>query len=631
MAQTHYVMDYETMINLFVAVFVHYKTDEEKVFIIHALRDDTDEFLKFLEKNKKNKEWHISFNGLNFDSQITEIILRTKDFRTMTTEARLNLIYTSAQKIIHSKDPWPEYPEWKLSIAQLDIYKMNHWDNPNKRASLKWIQCITDWHNVQEMPIHHSTPVYTWEEINQVSGYCRNDVLSTKRARIKQKYGLQCYSYSNTKLGSELLLKMYCDLTGNEKREVRGYRTNRTAIPIKDIIFPYVKFQTPELIGFHEMIKQSVITSTKKGFEYTLKYKGYEFFIGAGGIHQCIQPGIYKAEGDDIIEDEDVASLYPSLGCQNGMYPAHLGPEFFKVYKHEIVDVRLGEKAKPKAERDMAIIEGFKEAANASYGNSNSPFSWLYDPQYTMQTTINGQLSILMLVEDLLTRIPGAVLLQTNTDGLTLKYNKKYKQLYHDIGSEWEKKTKLTLEYASYEAMYIWDTNNYIALKNKNEAKCKGRFEWEEFVKYKHTHLHKNKSYLIVAKAVYNFFVNNITPEDYLKSNRNIFDYCAFVRLKSNWILKQLCIEKGEVMRSTLQSTFRYYVSKKGCKVIKANVDDGREIQLEAGPILITDYCNAVKLPWEEYGVDEKFYLDKIYNELDQLVPKKSQQLTLPW
>jgi hypothetical protein len=634
-------MDFETMCNLFVAVFVHYKTDEKKVFVIHHERDDTVEFLEFLDHNRRFHEWHISFNGLHFDSQITEAILRNKNFINMSTEDRVSFIYQTSQNIINRVEKWPEYPEWKLSIKQIDVFKINHWDNVNKKSSLKWIQCMIDWHNVQEMPIHHTQYVTELEDIVMIIDYCTNDVLSTKkvyqlsqpllevRLSVQKKYNLPCINYSNTKLGSELLLKLYCELTGKEKKIVKEYRTNRPAIPVGPIIFPYVEFKTPELQGFLHMMKQQVITTTKHGFEYTLKYKGYEFFIGAGGIHQCIKSGIYKAEGDDIIDDADVGSLYPNLGCQNGMFPAHLGPEFFHVYKGEIVDVRMAEKAKPKAERDMAIIEGFKEAANASYGNSNQIHSWLYDPQYTMQTTINGQLSILMLVEELLTRIPGALLLQTNTDGLTLKYNKKYKPVYEEISKEWEKKTKLTLEFASYEAMYIWDVNNYIALKSKTDAKCKGRFEWEEFVKYKYTHLHKNKSYLIVAKAIFAFFVHNIMPEDYLKSNRNIFDYCAFAKLKGNWIFKQTCIIAGEVFRETLQKTLRYYVSTDGCKITKKNVDDGREIQLEAGKWVVTDYCKAVERPWQEYHVDEKFYLEQIYAEIERLVPKKSPQLKL--
>ena len=71
----HWVMDYETLSNCFVAVFKHYKTEEQKVFVIHELRDDRDDFIKFLKRNINKREWHISFNGLAFDAQVTHYIL----------------------------------------------------------------------------------------------------------------------------------------------------------------------------------------------------------------------------------------------------------------------------------------------------------------------------------------------------------------------------------------------------------------------------------------------------------------------------------------------------------------------------------------------------------------------------
>ena len=71
----HYIMDYETLCNCFVAVFEHYKTSERKVFVIHDLQNDLKDFVNFLEDNIDNKEWHISFNGLAFDAQVTHYIL----------------------------------------------------------------------------------------------------------------------------------------------------------------------------------------------------------------------------------------------------------------------------------------------------------------------------------------------------------------------------------------------------------------------------------------------------------------------------------------------------------------------------------------------------------------------------
>jgi len=82
------------------------------VFIIHELRDDTQELLEFLAMNKRLHQRHISYNGLEFDSQITELILREKRFKDMSTVVRLSLIYNKAQSLINSNVDWPEFPEW---------------------------------------------------------------------------------------------------------------------------------------------------------------------------------------------------------------------------------------------------------------------------------------------------------------------------------------------------------------------------------------------------------------------------------------------------------------------------------------------------------------------------------------
>ena len=68
-------MDYETLCNCFIAVFEHYKTEERKVFVVFEQQNDFPELVTFLQKSVTSKEWHISYNGLAFDGQITQKIL----------------------------------------------------------------------------------------------------------------------------------------------------------------------------------------------------------------------------------------------------------------------------------------------------------------------------------------------------------------------------------------------------------------------------------------------------------------------------------------------------------------------------------------------------------------------------
>ena len=637
-------MDLETMVNLFVAVFQDYISKDTKIFKIHSsLDNDIIPLIKFLERNKNYEEKHISFNGLSFDSQIIEFILkRQSTLIKMEQDELVETLYEVAQETItiSNNREFSKYPEWKLSIKQLDVFKINHWDNRAKRTSLKWAQYSMDWSNLQEMPIHHTTRVTTEEEIDIITKYCINDVESTKsilhlskplinvRKNIKEKYGLNCLNYSNTKLGSELLLNLYCEATENKRRDVKDLRTYRNGIKISDILFEYISFKSAPFQNFLEKLKLKTIFNTKSDFKYKLRFQGYEFHYGAGGIHQCIEPGKYLANDNIIIKDLDVASLYPSIACMNNMFPAHLGTEFFKVYKKDVVDVRLTEKKKNKADRDVSIIEGFKEAANATYGNSNSEYSWLYDPKYTMQTTINGQLLLSMLIEELLIDIPESILLQTNTDGATLQFNKKYIDVYNQICKNWEEKTKLILEFADYKAMYIWDVNNYLSLYDNGNTKCKGRFEWEDLQNHKYTHLHKNKSHLIVAKAIYNYFINGIEPEEYLKSNVNIYDYCAGVKIKGDWTFMESKIVNGNYINQPLQKTIRYYISNTGSKIIKVNNSDNRQIQVEAGKWMQTIFNTYIEKPFEEYDINFNYYLENIKKEIDILEPK-IQQLKL--
>lgn len=484
-----------------------------------------------------------------------------------------------------------------------------------------------DFDNIQEMPIHHSTIIKTAEEVKTVIDYCKNDVLATKklmnlckneiglRRDITNKYGIRCYNYSDTKIGSELLLDLYCKKTGRKKWEVKKTSTKRDKIALKDVIFPYIKFESPEFNNFLDKVKAAVVGTGKGDFKFSQIFRGSKFEYGKGGLHQSIQPGVYKDNDELIILDLDVNSLYPSIAVVNQMYPAHLGEEFYKIYKNDIVDIRLAEKAKGK-DGNKAIVEGFKASSNSVYGNSNNKFSWLCDSLYTYKTSVNGQLLLTMLVEKLILGLPNSILLQTNTDGATLVINKKNLARYYELCKEWEELTKLTLEFNEYKAMYIRDVNSYIAVYTDGKTKCKGSFEWEPMYRYKTSHLHKNKSFLVIPKAVYAFFIDNISPEQYLESNKNIFDYCGGVKAKGEWNFKEVCVIEGQVITRPLQRVTRYYISKKGCKMIKYNKSDGRKIQVEAGKFLSTEFNKYVKKSWEEYGLDNSFYLGKIYKEI---------------
>ncbi|HRT02969.1 MAG TPA: hypothetical protein P5513_03420 [Candidatus Diapherotrites archaeon] len=631
----YWIYDYETIINTFVAVFEDLHSHERHIFIISPYQNDLPLLLAFYKENIQYQDWHLGFNNLAFDSQITEFIIDNhKELSEHSNKKITKEIYNYAQDIITRSDrkEFLDYPEFKLRIPVLDVYKINHWDNQNKRSSLKWIQYSLDWENIEEMPHEHYKPIEDIETLNIVVEYCINDVRTTKqifklslnainlRIKLKAKYNINCLNYSNTKIGSELLLKLYCDKTGKDKKQLKEQKgITRHSINLEDIVFNYIEFKTEILQQLLKEIKELTIYNTKGDFKKVVKYKEYEFNLGLGGIHQCLSAGIYKSDEEYIIVDSDVASLYPSIAVVNQMYPEHLGSEFYDVYKHDIVDVRLKEKAK-KDKGDKAIIEGFKESANASYGNSNQKYSWLFDSRYTMQTTVNGQLMILMLIENLTTKLSYSQVIQSNTDGITVRIKRSEYELHQQICKEWEQLTQLQLEHVNYDKMIIADVNSYFGIyEDKNKTpKCKGRFEWEDLQNHKATHLHKNKSNLIIPKAIYNYFLNDIKPEKYLEDNKNIYDYCSGVKAKGDWTFWKLSIEHDQYKEEKLNKIVRYYISNSGCKIVKRH-PDGREIQTESGKWMQTIFNKYEKKEWEDYNININYYLTKIYEEIENI------------
>ena len=667
----HWVMDMETLKNCTTLCAEHFKTSERREFVIHKSRNDIVALIDFLIACVENGEWHVSFNGLGFDAQITEHILRhAKALVDGDPEFIANFIYEKAQDIILRQDQgeWQEYSEKEIQIRQVDVYKLNHWDNHAKRSSLKWIQYSMDWHNMQEMPIHHSTYVNTEDQIHMILTYCWNDVTSTKkimqlssglislRRSLTAEYGINLYSASEPKISKELFLLFLSQRTGIKKWDLKQLRTNRTQILVKDIILPYVKFQTKPFKDLLEAFQDLTIypNITKKGFKHVVDYKQVKTVYGLGGLHGATKPGVYKTGDGMIVVTSDVKSFYPNLAIKNQWSPAHLPKAAFCDLYEWFYDERV--KIPKKDPRNYV----YKIILNATYGLANEPNSFLYDPEFAMRITINGQLLLSMLYEMLAEGIPGSIPLMQNTDGVEMMIPAHYKQKYLDICAEWEKLTSLELEHDEYQKMLIWDVNNYIAVhkfrevseeefgKMKKEfphdlykqsggkfyygaTKSKGRFEWDPLAKYEAKVLHKNKSFLIVPKAIFHYFIHDTPPEKFMSQNRDIMDYCAGVKAKGDWGFQRVCSANGEVTTENLSKVIRYYMtdSEGGCKIIKRNKSDNRKQQLEAGKWMQMLFSQYEEKSWHEYQVNEKFYLDLIYKEISAVQPLPTNQTSL--
>jgi hypothetical protein len=335
-------------------------------------------------------------------------------------------------------------------------------------------------------------------------------------------------------------------------------RTHRPKIVVKDIILPYIQFKTATFENLLQKFQDVVIYpgETKGGFKYSVQYKGVKTDYGLGGIHGARSAKVYESTEDMVIMTSDVTSFYPNLAIRNRWSPGHLPQEEFCDLYEWFFEER---KKIPKKDPKNYV---YKIILNSTYGLSNDENSFLYDPEFTMRITINGQLSLTMLYEMICEEIPNAIPLMQNTDGLETLIPREYVDKYMDICARWEKRTLLQLEHDKYSKIILGDVNNYIAITEDGKAKSKGRFEYKDLA------LHKNKSFLIIPKAIQAYFVDGIKPEDYLAQNQNIFDYCGGVKIKGDWEFYEHSIVNGEHSIEQLQHTIRYFVSNSGSKIV---------------------------------------------------------------
>ena len=172
-------------------------------------------------------------------------------------------------------------------------------------------------------------------------------------------------------------------------------------------------------------------------------------------MHAALQ-GHHKSTEDEVIMSYDVASMYPNIAIANNIYPEHLSRSFCKSYQDFYNERKKF--AKGTAE-NLAIKLGL----NCVYGNSNNKYSPFYDPMYTMKITINGQLSLTMLMEKLVQKF-NVKMLMLNTDGLEFIVKREYQDDVNELVSKWEKYVGLQMEGVLYSDMYIADVNSYIAI-----------------------------------------------------------------------------------------------------------------------------------------------------------------------
>ena len=464
-----YAYDLETYPNAFTARFIHIATDTRWQFEISYRRNDLAELIAFVWQLKAANARGVGYNNVGFDYPVLHRIV-------MQQMNDPRAIYDLAMKLIKgSKDEKFALQVWDRDrlFEQLDLYKIKHFDNVARATSLKTLEIAMRMTNVEDLPFEVGTMLND-EQIDELHRYNEHDVIATIlfyvrcipeiefREVLTKRYDRNFMNHNDTKIGKDYFIMkleengVTCFDKTPSGRQPR--QTIRPSINLGDVIFPYVKLEHPEFQRIHQHLASKTITETKGSIkDLTCIVDGISYKFGTGGLHASDDGKIFRACDEYAIEMRDVISYYPSMAIVNSLYPLHLGETFPLIYGDMFKQRRSHDKGTP----ENAML---KLALNGTYGDSNNVYSPFYDPAFTMAITLNGQLLLCMLVEQLI-KTPNLRMINVNTDGVGFIYPRKYRAHVDAVCDWWQNLTAPGLETEEYSLFCQRDCNNYIGVE----------------------------------------------------------------------------------------------------------------------------------------------------------------------
>lgn len=647
----YYTYDLETYPNIFTCVIENINTKQIKVFEISSRKNDLIKLLKTLKWLKEEDKILIGYNNLNFDYPILQYLF-SNNFINQDAQTISKKIYLYANSLIKENKNFIEDKK-SICIKQVDLMKVHNFDYKTKMVSLKVLEVNMQMENIEDLPFPPGT-ILEEENFDTLITYNTHDVKATSkffnyslteisfREELSAQFKENMLNYSDMKIGKRYFIRSLEDKLGKDIcfKNGKPRQTIRNYINFNEIIFPYITFETPALNALLAYLKKQYTNDMGSVFSRISKedlgdlskyiqvhrtgttsslhvlFNDFRVDIGTGGLHGSLESCVHESDENFSIIDIDVASYYPSIVVKNRLYPEHLGEEFADIYD-EIRKLRFS------YDKSTAQNKMLKLALNAAgFGDTNNRYSPFYDYKMTITITLNGQLMLCKLAEMLNIRIDNLVLIQANTDGLTVKIPKKDEQLFFSILKSWEKITGMILEDTFYKKIWIRDVNNYLALKEDNSVKKIGAYkdslEW-----------HQNHSSLVVQKAVEAYLIKNISIEEFILNHKNTYDF--MLNYKASRGIK-LVLEKNKHLKKEyipLQKTIRYFISKDGLalkKIMPALKNSNEERIIGVNVDYFVDICNDTSdFSFDKLNYD--WYIKEAYKLISPFEEKVSENL----
>lgn len=416
----------------------------------------------------------MSFNGNHFDLPLIAAALNGYSI------AQLKKL---ADKIIKSNESiWRILKAYELRVPDWDHIDLI--EVAPGQSSLKIYGGRLNAPKMQDLPIEPDASIKP-DERRVVREYCENDLHTTHllykalkpqidlRVDMGAQYGMDFRSLSDAQIAEKLITHELQKITGKEYRKPE----------VKDgFAFKYrdpkiITFQTQDLQERFDRLLAERWQLGPNGSvqmpawlkESRIKIGQAEYQMGIGGLHSCEQRQCIRADGGMVLADYDVASYYPSIIMQQQLAPNAFGKPFLTLYQ-SLIRRRL----EAKRSGDKVTADTLKITLNGSFGKFGSKYSTLYAPELLIQTTITGQLALLMLIERL--EAAGVRVVSANTDGIVVYHSETQFDAVDEITFDWMLDTSYQLERTAYSVIASRDVNNYLAVRTDGKIKGKGIF-----------------------------------------------------------------------------------------------------------------------------------------------------------
>lgn len=540
-----------------------------------VLINDLESLKSFLKK--ESDTYFVGYNSLGYDMNILTAIIK-KDLSSNEQIKAFN------DHLI--EETWPVYREEQLCNKTLDLMLINNFGPRSaKSTSLKKLEFNLRKKKIADLPYHFNDIIDTAIKVEEIIKYCKYDVevtldvfrLSKELIKMRVEFGnfnnIDLLNSPEPDIAKKYILKLLSTLTNKKEDVINKEKTYRDEIVVKDIILPYVSNyewhnkEFKDVVDFYNdiLLKPTLksnkdaskkLINLKNTINKTFKFIDNDFVYAGGGLHSANKPGIYLADDEYIIMDSDVAAMYPTIAIKNNLYPLHLGE-----YYCDAMNGIVKERKKFSKKEYPHINYLLKICANSGYGSSNSEYKFFYDPQYTLQTCVNGMLTLTILIDKCVARIKDFTLIQANTDGISIRIKKEDEQLYLNIIKEVEQLTQLEFENVYYSKFVLRDVNNYISQYTNGDVKSKGVFEdYNDIINA--GAFQKDTSAMIIPKALKAYYIEGIPVENTINKENSIYEFCYGNKGSNSyrWMLTTYNPDKGVSTSELFDSRFvRYY------------------------------------------------------------------------